>query len=165
MRGSIGLLIAAGLVAGLVPLASTAEAADGTNMLVVPGRPGVPTMYFGRDISWAVVEGERGLDRPGNDVTIVPTFRSRYWVPPAAGYYPSTGKAPRSGRLEVEPPPDRAPPKAAESYQRQWGVESAHTPVTVPAPYETPQVLMDVQAGPGQAPPRPRPPRPAPRSP
>lgn len=163
MRVSIGLFVAAGLVAGLAVSVPGAEAADGTHVVAVPGRPGVPTMYFGRDISWAVVEGERGLDRPGSEVTIVPTFRSRYWVPPAAGYYPSTGKAPRSGRLEVEPPPNRPMPPQAESYQRQWGVESAHTPVTVPAPYETPPVMMDVQAGPGQA--RPRPPRPAPRTP
>jgi hypothetical protein len=165
MRVRVGLFVAAGLVAGLVASGPAAEAADGTNVLVVPGRPGVPIMYFGRDISWAVVEGERGLDRPGNDVTIVPTFRSRYWVPSTTGYYPSTGKAPRSGRLEVEPPANRAKPQQAESYQRQWGVESAHTPVTVPAPYETPPVMIDLQAGSGQAQPRPRPPRPAPRTP
>jgi hypothetical protein len=161
MRVPVGLLVALGLV-----LSASPALADGASVLVVPGRRGVPVMYFGRDISWTVVEGERGLDRPGNDVTIVPTFRSRYYVPPASGYYPSTGRAPRSGRLEVEPPPDRPLPKPAESYHRQWGVESAHTPVTVPAPYEAPPIMLDIGAGQDQPRPRPpRPPRPAPRNP
>jgi hypothetical protein len=133
-------------------------AADAPSILAVPGRPGVPTMYFGRDISWAVVEGEMGLDRPGNPVTIIPGYPPAYWGAPSGGYFPATGKPPRSGRLEVEPPADRALPPPAESYHRQWGVESAHTPVTVPAPYATPPVVIGPQLAPEPAPrPRPRP--------
>lgn len=138
-------------------------AADGTTVLVVPGRPGVPLMYFGRDISWAVVEGEMGLDRPGNPVTIIPARPPAYWGPNAGGYFPSAGHPPRSGRLEVEPPANRPLPPPAESYHRQWGAELAHTPVTVPAPYETPPVMIDAR---GLRPPLPpRPPKPAPHSP
>jgi hypothetical protein len=153
------------LAAALATPASLGWAADGGTALVVPGRPGVPTMYFGRDISWAVVEGERGLDRPGNEITIVPSFRSSYGAARAGGYYPSTGMAPRSGRREVEPPSNRSLPPPAESYHRQWGAESAHTPVTIPAPYGTPPVMIGVDGrqGQGQGRPRPvRPPRPLP---
>jgi hypothetical protein len=131
---TVGILVAA--FAGLAMISQPAVSADGTTMLVVPGRPGVPEMYFGRDISWAVVEGEMGLDRPGNPVTIIPARPPAYGAPNASGYFPSTGRAPASGRLEVEPPANRALPPPAESYHRQWGAESAHTPVTVPTPYD-----------------------------
>jgi hypothetical protein len=134
-------------------LSSSGAAADGASVLVVPGRRDVPVMYFGRDISWAIVEGERGLDRPGNEVTIVPARPSGGWEPARSGYFPSSGQVPRAGRLEIEPPADRTLPPPAESYHREWGVESAHTPVTIPAPYETPPILI----GPLPAPPQHRP--------
>lgn len=141
--------------------ASPAQSADATTILVVPGRPGVPVMYFGRDISWGVVEGEMGLDRPGSPVTIIPGSRPTYWGDGVGGYFPSTGQPPRSGRLEIEPPADRPLPPPAESYHREWGVESAHTPVTIPAPYDTPPVVI----GPQAAPPRPKPAKPVPHAP
>ena len=34
-------------------------------VIVIPGRPDVPIYINGVDASWAVVEGEFGLDRPG----------------------------------------------------------------------------------------------------
>jgi hypothetical protein len=157
---AVGIFIVA--LAGHVAFSSPAAAADATTILVVPGRPGVPVMSFGQDLSWAVVEGEMGLDRPGSPVTVIPGRPPAYWSARPSGYFPSTGQAPRSGRVEVEPPANRQLPPPAESFHQQWGAESAATPVTVPAPYGTPPVIIDAQ---GQQPmPRPRPPMP-PRTP
>jgi len=33
-------------------------------VIVVPGRPDVPVLMYGVDVSWSVIEGEFGLDRP-----------------------------------------------------------------------------------------------------
>jgi hypothetical protein len=162
---TVGILIAA--LAGLATFTPPALLADGAAVLVVPGRPGVPVMYFGRDISWAVVEGDMGLDRPGSEVTILPGRPPAYWGAPASGYFPSTGRPPPSGRLEIEPPANRVLPPPAESFHQQWGAESAHTPVTVPAPYDAPPVIIGPQVAPDprRPPMPPRPPRPAPHTP
>ena len=168
MRGSIGLLIAAGLVAGFVASAPTAEAADGTNMLVVPGRPGVPDHVFRPATSpgrwW---KASAGLDRPRQRTSHhrahLPGRATGFRPPPAITLRPA--RRPRSGRLEVEPPPNRAPPKAAGKLSAPVG--ASNPPIRrslCRRPTRPPQVLMDVQAGPGQAPPRPtaaagRPPR------
>lgn len=130
---------------GLAGLPAAAVAADGTSVFVVPGRPGVPVMHFGRDLSWAVVESDHGLDRPGSDITVIPYGPSIVWGPAAGGYFPSTGQAPRSGRLEVEPPANRKLPPPAESYHREYGAESAHTPVTMSPPAGTPPVVLAPQ--------------------
>ena len=39
--------------------------------IVIPGKPGVPVYINGVDASWSVVEGEFGLDRPGQ---VTPTI-------------------------------------------------------------------------------------------
>src|SRR6202023_3396593 len=46
-------------------------------VIVIPGRPDVPILENGVDISWSVVEGEFGLDRPGQ---VTPTVI--YRLPP-----------------------------------------------------------------------------------
>ena len=33
-------------------------------VIVIPGRPDVPVLMNGVDVSWSVIEGEFGLDRP-----------------------------------------------------------------------------------------------------
>ena len=33
-------------------------------VIVIPGRPDVPIFENGVDVSWSVIEGEFGLDRP-----------------------------------------------------------------------------------------------------
>ena len=43
-------------------------------------------------------------------------------------YFPSLGRRPGYGRLEIEPAPDRELPKPAESYWRQWESQSAPVP-------------------------------------
>ena len=39
--------------------------ADSGPVIVIPSRPGIPVIINGRDASYAVVEGDWGLSRPG----------------------------------------------------------------------------------------------------
>ena len=98
--------------------------ADGFD-IVIPGRPGVPIIVNGQDISYAVVEGAFGL---GHRNYIEPTvYGGRYIAPvPQVGhYYPSAGSLPAYGRLEIEPPANRRLPKPAESFHQSWNAQSA----------------------------------------
>src|SRR5262249_53992150 len=85
--------------------------------------------------SYAVVEGDWGLARPGHGVVTViggmpvlpnPVYHRRY------SYHPRYGFPPPRGRFEVEPPPDRAPPEPAETFSRSWSTMSAPPPVNSP---------------------------------
>src|SRR5262245_55209375 len=131
LRGSIAALSLAGnLMVGVLG-ASEAFGQYGA-VVVIPGKPGVPVIMNGQDISWAVVEGDWGLARPGQ---VQPTVIYRYGPPtpigPAdSGYYPATGRKPRVGRLEIIPPANRRLPTPAEDFHRSWGVTSD---MTVPA--------------------------------
>jgi hypothetical protein len=145
--------------------AATPGAADNEPVIVVPGRPGVPVMMYGVDVSWAVIEGEWGLNRPG---VVAPTVIMRYW-PPAyyqapAAYFPATGQVPRLGRLEVIPP-NRRHPKLAEPYYRDWMTQSDPGPVTIPAPYDTPPVIVTPRISRARPAHRATAPHPSPKSP
>jgi hypothetical protein len=96
----------------------------------------------GIDVSWAVIEGDFGLSRPG---LVTPTVI--YWMRPVAfpygppgarapqpTYFPTTGQKPCYGRLEVEPAPDRVLPPPAPSYRKSWSSQSAPSPATDYAP-------------------------------
>jgi len=129
-------------------------------VIVVPGKPGVPVKYFGRDISWSIVEGDFGLARPTQtNPTVI------YWAapgaligPPPSGYYPATGHNPRSGRLEIEPPANRRLPRPAESFYRSWSTQSGSEPATVYPPYDPPPVIVAPHhRRPGQVQPQPQP--------
>jgi hypothetical protein len=127
--------LAVGLLAGMAAAAGAAKA-ENEPVIVVPGRAGVPVMMNGIDVSGAVIEGDWGLNRPG---VVTPTIIMRYWprelygVPGA--YFPATGERPRYGRLEVIPPANRRLPPPAERYYRDWGIQSAPGPATLPTPY------------------------------
>jgi hypothetical protein len=100
----------------------------------------VPVFENGVDISWSVVEGEFGLDRPGQ---VTPTVI--YRLPPPVittyagaaayepGYFPQDGRQPGYGRLEIVPGPNRRLPPPAQSYRRSWSSESAPTPADLPS--------------------------------
>ena len=127
-------------------------------VIVVPGRPGYQVMFWGQDVSGAVIEGEFGLDRPGNvGFTVLPPPRASYAgvAAPAAPYYPATGEKPRYGRLEVVPKPNRPLPPAAPTYYRSWTSESPHLPATAEPPAYPPPVIL----APPVVAPAPRPPR------
>lgn len=150
--GSISaVLIAASL--GVPP----ATASDNAPVIVIPGRPGVPVMMYGRDVSGAVIEGDWGLYRAGAVApTIIMPFRPIGWGPAGAHYFPATGREPRYGRYEVETPAARVQ-REAESYSRSWSVRSQPLPATIPTPYDMPPVILDERFG-GYGP-RPFPPR------
>ncbi len=106
--------------------------------IVVPGKPGVPIYINGVDASWAVVEGEFGLDRPGAMAPVViyrPLVVSVPYVVP--GYFPRDNKRPGYGRLEIIPPPNRPLPPRAPSFFRSWSSQSAPGPVTEYAPSDS----------------------------
>ena len=102
--------------------------ADSGPVKVIPGRPGVPIIINGVDVSYAVLEGDWGL---GKGVHVQPTvYGGRYAdpVPNVGHYYPSSGHLPGYGRLEIEPP-SNGRPQQAESYHQSWSAQSTPQPV------------------------------------
>jgi hypothetical protein len=111
-----------------------------TPVIVIPGRPDIPIIINGVDVSWSVIDGDFGLDTP---LGVTPTLIYRPFAVVAPyfghsygphgqgpGYFPSTGEKPGYGRLEVVPPPDRPLPPPAQSYRRSWSSQSAPGVVT-----------------------------------
>lgn len=103
--------------------------------IVVPGRPDVPILMNGVDVSWAVIEGDFGLDRPG-EMTPTVIYRLRPILLPydvrgyqEPGYFPKAGQRPGYGRLEATPRRRRLPPPAP-TYYRRWSADSASGSVT-----------------------------------
>ena len=130
------VLLAAGLSAG-------AARADHQPVLVVPGKPGVPVIVNHREASWGVVEGDWGLYRAGHGQPSVLYAPPAVLGSPEGAYFPHTGRRPRAGRLEVEPPPNRVLPRPAQSYRRSWGTQSDPTvPVTEYPPFDPPPVIV-----------------------
>ena len=106
------------IVSGLAGLAAAAPArAEGGPVIAIPTRPGVPVVINGRDASYAVVEGDWGLYRPGAvPITVIgdAPLQPNYVYQQRSAYHPKFGHAPPSGRNEVEPPPDHPLPEPAE---------------------------------------------------
>lgn len=117
-------------------LTSTALAGEGFER-VIPGRPGVPVLVNGIDISYAVVEGDFGLGKGVHNQPRVFGGRIVDLEPNVGHYYPSAGLTPGYGRLEIEPPANRKLPKPAESYHDSWSAHSAQQPAQ-PAQPEVP---------------------------
>ena len=126
-------------------LAPAPVRADSGPVIVIPSRPGIPVIINGRDASYAVVEGDWGLFRPGAvPVTVIggspvlpnEVYRRRN------SYIPKYGRAPERGRYEVEPPADRALPEPAESFSRDWSTSSdTAAPVTITDPATFPNYM------------------------
>jgi hypothetical protein len=150
------------ILAVLTATAAPALAESGGSAIVIPGRPGVPIIINGRDASYAMIEGDWGLERGTH---VQPTiYGSRPVVYPEIGhYYPGSSRPPGYGRLEIEPPPNRPLPKPAESFHQSWEVQSAPpAPQPPPVPMDPPQVIIapPLEDGPLGPPPRPSPLRP-----
>ena len=111
-------------------------------VIVVPGRPGVPVTIDGVIVDGAVVYGDWGLARPGHGRILIegPVAFMASWD--ARGYFPATGRAPRSGRYEIEPPAPRRP-RASTSFHRDWSIGSdPRIPVTEYPPFDPPPVVL-----------------------
>lgn len=124
----------------LLALGASPALAQRAPVIVIPGWPGVPVLMNGVDVSWSVIEGEFGLDRPGEVTPTViyrpfairvPYDRPGYYEP---GYFPATGQRPGYGRLEIVPPQNRRLPPPAPTYFRSWSSRSEPGPATVYAP-------------------------------
>jgi hypothetical protein len=133
-------------LAFLIAMTSQALAGEGFD-LVIPGRPGVPVIINGIDVSYAVVEGNFGI---GKGIRLQPTiYGGRYvdYAPNVGHYYPSAGHVPGYGRLEIEPPPNRKLPQPAESYFQSWSVQSGQQPAQLDVPLNPPAVIYAPQGG------------------
>src|SRR6266704_2378201 len=104
------------LATGVAAVASDTEA-----VVVVPSRPGVPIIINGREVSYAMLEGDWGLAK---GVHYQPTIYPSNWQP-------------------IETPPQRLP--QAESYYRSWSAESQPTPASPPnvaVPFDPPPIIV-----------------------
>ena len=139
--------ILAGMLA--VSLYGAPAFADSGPVIVVPGRPGVPVIVNGVDVSGAVIYGDWGLSRPGHGELIIdgPVVYAAPWT--TGGYYPSAGHAPRYGRHEIEAP---RRPRPSTSFSRSWSAEPDTTrPVTEYPPFNPPPVILAPQSAPPRA--------------
>lgn len=127
-----------GCLFGSAPVRGDHEA-----VLVVPGNPQVPVIINGYDASWAVVEGDWGLYRPGHgsvgiSFPYTAAYDGRRWH-----YFPVTGKRPRYGRMEIIPPPNRHLPPRAESFHRFWTNSYDPSDIVTEYPaYDPPPVIV-----------------------
>jgi len=147
---SAGRIMVVAFALAFIPVATPVAlaGADTEPVIVVPGRPGVPIIVEGQDVSGAVIEGEWGLARGHTGITIIKPhpanswrrLRGEIWGPPVGRYFPGTGQKPRVGRLEVIPPADRALPPPVELFGRAWETQSAPLPPTLYPPYEVPLI-------------------------
>jgi hypothetical protein len=143
MRLRLALAVLTGL--------SSSAFAEGFEV-VIPGRPGVPIIVNGIDVSYAVLEGDYGL---GKGVNNQPTIYGGRLAPPEPNvghYYPTLGLKPAYGRLEIEPPANRKLPQPAESYHESWSAQSAPLPPTLPnaqpeIPFYPPPVILAPRGG------------------
>lgn len=119
--------------AGLAALSPAAARADSGPVIVIPSRPGIPVVINGQDASYAVVEGDWGLSRPGAvPVTVIggsPILPNSVYTR-RNSYHPRYGRAPLRGRYEIEPPPDRELPPPAENFSRSWSSSSDPVPAS-----------------------------------
>jgi hypothetical protein len=144
-----------GVALALSVAMTPAAFAGGGFEIVIPGRPGVPVIINGVDASYAVVEGDWGLSKR---IHVQPTiYGGRYIdpVPNVGRYFPSAGRMPGYGRLEIEPPPNRQLPQPAESYHQSWSAQSAPLPAQSSVPVDPPAIIYAPQDG-RRGPPFPR---------
>jgi hypothetical protein len=142
--GIFGCIAVACAAVGLLG-STAARASDNAPVIAIPGRPDVPVIIDGRDASWAVVESDWGLYRPGwlpptviKPLCCNPPYPGR----PVARYFPGTGRMPGYGRREFDPPQARRQ-RPAQPYSRSWSAESENLPATImPPSYDVPPVVV-----------------------
>jgi hypothetical protein len=126
------LLGSAAVLAGVLSGSAGARASDTGAVIAIPGHQDVPVIIDGRDASYRLVVGDWGLARPGA-VPVTVYGPPAYQPPDGRGYFPSTGRRPRSGRQEIEPATRDLPPPAP-SYHRSWSAASRRDQATIDPP-------------------------------
>jgi hypothetical protein len=141
-------------LATMMAMTSAALAGEGFEQ-VIPGRPGVPVLMNGIDISYAIVEGDFGLGKGVHNQPRVFGGRVIDLEPNVGHYYPSAGLTPGYGRMEIEPPANRKLPQPAESYHQSWSAQSnpqPAQPVQPEVPFYPPPVIVAPRGGGGVPP-------------
>lgn len=131
----------------LIGMAGAACAESNGPVIAVPGRPGVPIIINGIDASYAVVEGDWGLDKGVHRQPTVYGGRPVEPLPPVGHYYPSAGHLPGYGRLEIE---GADKPRPAQPFHESWSANSrqadpAPAPNNNQVPAYPPPVIMAPQ--------------------
>jgi hypothetical protein len=153
MRAAIVLAI-------LMGASMPAHAGEGFD-IIIPGRAGVPVIINGVDASYSVVESDFGLGKGTHPQPTVYGGRYVEGEPNVGHYYPSLGRKPGYGRMEIEPPANRILPKPAESYHQSWSAESApprpqppaaEVPLYPPPVIAAPQERLPAERVPGMPP-------------
>jgi hypothetical protein len=114
-------MVAAAVAASGMPATA---AGDNGPVFVIPGNPQVPVFINGIEVSGAVVYGDWGLSRPGAPQIYIEGGRvlsDQSW---RGTYFPRTGRPPRVGRLEIEPPANRRLPPSPPEFHQRWGAAS-----------------------------------------
>jgi hypothetical protein len=127
MKSGLEMKRAGLALAMLIGAALPALAGEGFD-IIIPGRAGVPVIINGVDASYAVVEGDFGLGKGNHMQPTIYGGRPAEPEPNVGHYYPSLGRTPGYGRLEIEPPANRKLPQPAESYHESWSAQSAPPP-------------------------------------
>ncbi len=123
-RFALGLAVLSGLAAFVA--AAPAYADEEGPVIVIPSRPGVPVVINGRDASYAVVEGDWGLARPGHGTVTVyggSPIQPNAVYQQRSSYHPRYGRPPPRGRNEVDNGPEG--PQSAETFSRNWSSSSS----------------------------------------
>jgi len=135
MRTRVCAVICCGWVFCVPP--ALADSDSGT-VVAIPGRPDVPVIVnpYGFDASYAIIEGEFGLNKPSqNNAQIIVPSPLPPIVPARRFYFPHADSAPAYGRFEVAPPPGRRVTETPQSYNRSWGAASDPLPASTDPPY------------------------------
>lgn len=123
MRAAITLAVLIGTAA--------AACAESGPVIAIPGRPGVPVIINGVDASYAVVEGDWGLAKGVHNFPVTVYGGHPAEPPPEVGhYYPSAGRLPGYGRLEIE---SAAKPKPAPTFHESWSAGSRQADPLIPS--------------------------------
>lgn len=138
MRSGLALAI-------LIGTSFAALAGSSGPVIVIPGRAGVPIIINGIDASYAVVEGDWGLAKGVHMQPTVYGGRAIDPTPNVGHYYPSMGREPGYGRLEIDPPLNRILPQPADSFHQTWTSQS--TPQAPEVPLYPPPVIVAPQNG------------------
>jgi hypothetical protein len=128
------------VLCGWIFCVPTAHAdSDSGTVVVIPGRPDVPVIVnpYGFDASYAIVEGDFGLNKPAQaNAHIVVGGPHLVVVPgPRRYYFPHSEQMPGYGREEVQPPPGRRVTQPPQSYNRSWDAHSDPLPASTDPPY------------------------------
>lgn len=141
MRAAITLAV-------LIGTAGPALAESNGPVIAIPGRPGVPVIINGVDASYAVVEGDWGLDKGVHYQPTVYGGRPAEPPPEVGHYYPSAGHLPGYGRLEIE---SAGKPKPAPTFRESWSAGSRQADPLIPStqfnqvPENPPPVILAPQ--------------------